>query len=1073
MSEVYVTKRDGRKVPFSKEKLERWAQWAAEKGADWESILSEAIQRCPNGNKTSDFHQAMISVCVDKATSESLSMAGRLVLGDIYKQAYGEYFRESGIPDFKTFYTNMVVTGLWDDMGYTDEELIKLNNIIDHNKDLNYSYTTIKQIKDKYLVKDKVKRVVKESPQMMYMGMALAIMQVEPIEKRVNEIEKYYHYLSDLKINMPTPSHNSLRTKFKGLASCVLFKTNDTADSISAGNHIAYTMTAAQAGIGGYMETRSVGDSVDKGRVVHSGKIPYYKYFESAVKSTKQSSRSGSITMYYNCLDPELMDLLRLKGVRTPDQKRITTMDYSFQLNRFFVEQCSNGNDWMLVSFVNAPRLHSLFYSGDIDEFKREYYTVLNDENIPKKIVKAMDVVREFLIQRQETGRIYCAFMDTVNLHTPFKDKIYSSNLCVAPETTVLTRNGHETIKDLCGKTVDVWNGVEWSTVDVVKTGENQELLVVNTSFGQSLTCTKYHKFYVKQGNKIIEKRAHELLVGDKLIKSDYPIINGDITLENAYINGFFTGDGCNVRNKQRIYLYGEKRKLKDSVKNVCDDWIVQENQDREYGHTTVLMDKFYVPTSDITIASKLDWLAGLCDADGTISRNGKTQSLQITSVNFEFLSKVQMLLQTLGVFSKINSSTLEGERLLPLNNGSGEMGLFWCKNCYRLLIGQNGVKKLKDLGFNPKRLVITDHTPNRECNHFVKITSVVDSDRIDDTYCFTEPKRGMAVFNGILTGQCAEVTLPTEGAENVMDLYTEDSQNETAICFLAATNLGVVSDDEYEDVVYYALKGVDRTMDIMEWELPNLGYKALKRRSVGIGMTDLAHYMAKNMLSYKSIEGKKEIHRLAERHSYFLHKASLRLGKECGNSPWIDKTKYPDGWLPIDTANKEIDKIINQELLYDWETLRKEIIANGGIRNSVLEATAPYESSSQASNTTNSLYPVRDLKIVKKSGNNTNIFVVPDYDDIFVREAYELAWGVPVKDMIELYAIVQKFHGQAISSDFYIDYRERPKVSLKEWFTYLEYASRLGMKTWYYTNSKTMNASDIKEDSSCVACKM
>lgn len=884
MSEVYVTKRDGRKVPFSKEKLERWAQWAAEKGADWESILSEAIQRCPNGNKTSDFHQAMISVCVDKATSESLSMAGRLVLGDIYKQAYGEYFRESGIPDFKTFYTNMIVTGLWDDMGYTDEELTKLNCIIDHSKDMNYSYTTIKQIKDKYLVKDKVKRVVKESPQMMYMGMALAIMQVEPVEKRVNEIEKYYHYLSDLKINMPTPSHNSLRTKFKGLASCVLFKTNDTADSISAGNHIAYAMTAAQAGIGGYMETRSVGDSVDKGRVVHSGKIPYYKYFESAVKSTKQSSRSGSITMYYNCLDPELMDLLRLKGVRTPDQKRITTMDYSFQLNRFFVEQCSDGNDWMLVSFANAPKLHSLFYSGDIDEFKREYYNVLNDENIPKKIVKAMDIAREFLIQRQETGRIYCAFMDTVNLHTPFKDKIYSSNLCVAPETTVLTRNGHEVIKDLCGKTVDVWNGVEWSTVDVVKTGENQQLInvvvedIISGKVSQ-LRCTPYHKWYTYD---CIEIRTFELNNDDVLVP-----------------------------------------------------WMT--------------------PSYDTIV------------------------------------HKVSYLLQT-----------------------------------------QN-----------------------------------------DDTYCFTEHKRGMAVFNGILTGQCAEVTLPTEGAENVMDLYTEDSQNETAICFLAAMNLGVVSDDEYEDVVYYALKGVDRTMDIMEWELPNLGYKALKRRSVGIGMTDLAHYMAKNMLSYKSVEGKKEIHRLAERHSYFLHKASLRLGKEYGNAPWIDKTKYPDGWLPIDTANKEIDKIVNQELLYDWETLRKEIMANGGIRNSVLEATAPYESSSQASNTTNSLYPVRDLKIVKKSGNNTNVFVVPDYDDIFVREAYELAWDIPTKDMIELYAIVQKFHGQAISSDFYIDYRERPKVSLKRWFAYMEYASRLGMKTWYYTNSKTMNASDIKEDTSCVACKM
>lgn len=747
MSEIYVIKRNGSKVPFSKQKLERWAKWAAENGADWEEILSEAIQRCPNGNKTTDFHQAMIDVCVDKATTESLSMAGRLVLGEIYKQAYGEYFSESGIPDFKSFYKDMIAKNYWDDWGYSDSELDAINNIIDHNKDFKYSYTTIKQIKDKYLVKDKVSSVVKESPQMMYMGMAIAVMAAEEPHRKLQEVAKYYGYLSDLKINMPTPSHNSLRTKFKGLASCVLFKTDDTADSISAGNHIVYTMTTAQAGIGGYMETRSVGDSVGNGRVVHSGKLPYYKYYESAVKSTKQASRSGSMTMYYNCLDPEIMDLLRLKGVRTPDQKRITTIDYSLSLNSFFIEQAIAGNDWMLVSYKDAPQVHEAFYSGDVENFKRVYFEVLNNDFVNKKIVSASDVVKEFLIQRQETGRIYCFFVDNANKHTPFTDKIYSSNLC-------------------------------------------------------------------------------------------------------------------------------------------------------------------------------------------------------------------------------------------------------------------------------------------------------------------------------------AEVMLPTCGAKDVTDLYSENAKNETAICFLAAINVSQVSEDEYEDVTYYALKGVDRTMDIMDWAMPNLGEKALKRRSVGIGITNLAHYMAKNMFSYKSIDGKKEIHKLAERHSYFLHKASLRLGKELGNAEWIDKTKYPSGWLPIDTANKEIDKIVKQELLYDWETLRSEIIANGGIRNSVLEATAPYESSSQASNTTNSLYPVRDLKIIKKSGNNTNVFVVPDYDDIFVRESYELAWDVPVKDMIEVYSIVQKFHGQAISSDFYIDFSNTGKVSLKKWLAYLEYASRLGMKSWYYTNSKTKQASDIK-DSGCEACKM
>lgn len=150
-------------------------------------------------------------------------------------------------------------------------------------------------------------------------------------------------------------------------------------------------------------------------------------------------------------------------------------------------------------------------------------------------------------------------------------------------------------------------------------------------------------------------------------------------------------------------------------------------------------------------------------------------------------------------------------------------------------------------------------------------------------------------------------------------------NEKEIGLCSLAAIAANV-PDKDYEQVAYYTLLSIDNVIDIMDYPFPQLKTTAQARRSIGVGITNLAYDMATRDLTYTSLEGKQHIHRLAERHSYWLHKASLRLAKERGNAPWIDKTKYVDGWLPIDTANKEIDMVVQQPLMYDWETLKAEL---------------------------------------------------------------------------------------------------------------------------------------------------
>jgi ribonucleoside-diphosphate reductase alpha chain len=204
------------------------------------------------------------------------------------------------------------------------------------------------------------------------------------------------------------------------------------------------------------------------------------------------------------------------------------------------------------------------------------------------------------------------------------------------------------------------------------------------------------------------------------------------------------------------------------------------------------LLEKFFVPSGDYTIESKLKWFAGLCDGDGTVARCGKTQSIQVGSVNKEFLLEVQMMLQTLGVSSKVTVMHEAGSRLLPMNNGTGDLGYFDCQSCYRLLIGQTGICTMQDMGFKTHRLVLSSHRPNRECAQFVKIVDVIDEGRISDTYCFTEPKRGMGVFNGILTGQCSEIML-------------HNSDELTYTCVLSSMNAAKFNEWKETKAAYWA----------------------------------------------------------------------------------------------------------------------------------------------------------------------------------------------------------------------------------------------------------------------------
>lgn len=504
---------------------------------------------------------------------------------------------------------------------------------------------------------------------------------------------------------------------------------------------------------------------------------------------------------------------------------------------------------------------------------------IVRDSFITKLQKGKKDAVKRFqhaLFVKAVNGKGYFHFIDKSERLKPeayVKNNlsVSASNLCVAPETKILTKNGYETISKLEGKVVEVWNGKDWSETTVYKTGENQKLLKVVTKHGYELECTPEHKFYtVKRYSKVLhEVRAKDLKKGDKLLKFDLPVIEGVLELPYAYANGFYTGDGCEVDGKQRLYFYGEKKSLLERCGLTFDLFYKQDNQDRWYGHTTQLKDKFFIPDSTYTIKSRLDWLAGLMDSDGVVVKNGDTQGFQIGSVEKEFLVELQLMLQTLGVSSKVTMNQKAGMRPLPANDGTGENKLFMCKNAYRLLIGNYGLTQLQKLGLNTTRLKTTNHEPNRECSHYIQIESVEDPGRYDDTYCFTEPKRHMGMFNGILTGQCSEIMLHSD-------------ENETYICCLSWMNLAKYDEWKNTDAIYVATVFldciisyfIDKAKDIKGLE--KAVRSAERGRPLGLGVGGFATLLQQRMIDPESIDA----HVLNTEIFKKLHDESLEASK-------------------------------------------------------------------------------------------------------------------------------------------------------------------------------------------------
>lgn len=728
-----IIKRDGREEPFIPAKVNSWSIWASEQlgeRVDWSSVVMEAMSHFGDKTTSQDLQRQLIKICVQKKSWPYSLMAGRLYAAVTRKEIYGS---STHMPTIRAVQQKLAAAGLMRELDYSEDEYAQIEKFIDHARDFEYAYSQILQLRKKYALMNRVTRQEYESPQFIYMRMAMALAEDEPREERLKHIVNWYNHFSYNRINAPSPNYINLGTRLNGYASCCVYKAGDSLHSLAIGDHIAYEMTGMSAGIGGMISTRTLGDPVRGGVISHQGKLPYYRALAFATKANQQAGRGGACTSYYSAFDPENTTIALLQNPMSTEDKKIRELHFGVMYNRLFTKKAARNEEVFLFTEYSAPDLWRAMFSGDQDHFEALYEAYEKNPDFSKKTISARDFVLLARQQAYECGTHYELWIDEANRHTPFKDPIHSSNLC-------------------------------------------------------------------------------------------------------------------------------------------------------------------------------------------------------------------------------------------------------------------------------------------------------------------------------------NEIALPTKEYWRMTDLYSDEDKPESgeiAICALSALVVcNIHSDEQYASAAYYALKMIDKCIDMSDYPFAHVAMTAKARRSAGVGMMGVATELARKNLKYTTQAGRDHCHWLAERHYYFALKASLQLAREKGNAPWMHKTRWPEGWLPIDTYKKTVDEIAAPRYSYDWEALRRQIVAQGGIRHSVLVAHMPTESSSKAAGVPNSIYPIREITLKKSDNSNVIDWVATDSD--LLKDRYELAWNIPTLDMIKIYAIFQKFTDQGISADFWRDRASDPVVYTDEIMEEHLAMCRYGMKGRYYQNSLT-----------------
>ena len=658
------------------------------------------------------------------------------------------------------------------------------------------------------------------------------------------------------------------------------------------------------------------------------GIVPMLKVYNECARYCNQSGRrKGSIAVYLEPWHADVWEFVELRRNVGAETERTRDLFLALWVPDEFMRRLEADQDWFLMTPDLCPGLVDAFdeeeaggSGGGGGSFSRLYNAYVAEGKYVKK-VRARALWQHVLNCQLETGVPYVMFKDSVNRKCNQSNvgTIRSSNLCVAPETRVLTDSGYHAIASLADRGVRVWNGKAWAETVVHRTGVDRPLLSVRLSNGETLECTPDHRFYLCGSSAPVP--ASELKAGDALLEFALPPAGvPDAELRTGF---------------RYAYTHGK----------LCAGALLPEVAASLEGHVA---DRFVVPVN-YAREEKLRWLEGLIDGqpqqlssqeeEDQAEDDGDAPPLVVASDNAAFLRDVRRLLETLGVSAKGAKDAPAIEVAARDVRALRALGLFSSSS------GASGSK-------HNKKASASASAASPSGGVRLTVVGVVDEGRRDDTYCFTEPLEGKGVFEGVLTGQCAEIT--------------EYSDHESyAVCNLAsiAVSKFVLDLEGARDIDFAGLheaakqvtRNLNRVIDVNTYPTRESESSNVALRPIGVGVQGLGDVYCKLGLPYDDPRAVRLDAEVMEAIYHGCLEASCELAERDGPYSRFAGSPASEGRLQLDLWG--VRRPASGR--YDWDAMR-ERVKTSGLRNSLLTALMPTATTSQILGNCESFEPIQ-----------------------------------------------------------------------------------------------------------------
>ena len=1066
-AEMYVTKRNGKREVVSFDKiLQRIKKVGVEVGIkiNYTALAMKVIDQLYDSISTRQIDELTAEQCASMSSThpDYNVLAGRITVSNHHKNTDSSFSKiMSQLYQFTDIHgqpSPLIAKELHQNIQTLGAK--RLNALCDFSRDYFIDYFGFKTLERAYLMR--IHKKIVERPQHMWLRVAIGIHGAN-----WDKVAETYHYMSHKFFTHATPTLFNAGTPNPQLSSCYLMAMeDDSIDGIFNTLKDCALISKWAGGIGLHIHNvRSTGSHIRGTNGTSNGIVPMLKVFNNTAKYVDQGGgkRNGSFAIYLEPWHADIEMFLQMRKNHGDEELKARDLFYALWTPDLFMLRVKENKDWTLMCPSECPGLSDVYGDAFV-----QLYTKYESTGKGRKTMKARDLWFQILDAQMETGTPYLLYKDAANLKSNQKNlgTIKSSNLCVTPETLILTDQGQFPIYSLWAgnypeceqerrKMTRVWNGSCFSEVEVKKTGKNKhEFINVYTSDGAKLTCTPYHKFYVVQSTNspsnpdetiIVEVEAKDL-TPNMILESckTFPMVDPNTPPEGD-------GEALLLKPNETHEEVANELGCTSGIRNI-----------KIPSDTSVQEPPIFVPIN-YDMKTKLQWFSGFVEPFALeYQADSDDQYIYVPSKSLVLLQDVKYMLQTCGVNAVIRT-------VHHTHNNT---------KIYELILHVCQIKQLMLFG-------LQFSMPNPEIQNHMSLTAeefayqppihVLSTEpvlgRVDDTYCFTEPMNHAGVFNGIRTGQCTEIIEYSDEQETAVCnlasialpafLRKPSETNPVEIESAKSTNGLIFDYSLLHEVTKVVTGNLNRIIDVNYYPTEKTRRSNMRHRPIGIGIQGLADVFLQLGWAFTSPDAK-QLNKWAFETIYHASlERSSELAVEEGSYETFQGSPASEGILQFDMWETTPDSN-----MYDWNIMRENIRKNG-LRNSLLLAPMPTASTSQILGynecmepITSNIYSRRTLAgefilvnkylmnemlslnmwnetlknhMVANNGSIQDIEYIPKE----IREKYKTVWEIPMRDLIDMSADRGAYICQSQSLNLWLeepDYKTMTSMHFYSW---------------------------------------